>query len=454
VYLAPDLFTLADEHDDSRVVFAPLLGVVARVNLQMADLLEQLRSKPDGQLPSSGSGISELIELGLLSPRHFGNLIPRRASEFSPTSVSLFLTGACNLACVYCHSAANSRPATMTLPMAKSAIELVAENAARLGQSQFGVTLHGGGEPTLCWQLFRRAVKYARELAARYKIAARVSVGTNGVLTSDSARWLAKNVDEATLSIDGLRQDHDQYRFRIGGQSSYDRVLETARDFEAANLTYGVRLTVARSWVQRLPLAVEELCTALPTPVFQAEPLFAAGRAKGLSNLTPDPEDFIKAFRQAARVAWRYGRRLKYSGARLGTVTDCFCNAVGHSFAVTPTGEVTCCFEVTGERANGQAYIWGRFDANAERYVFDEHRRLAQIKWSVHEQHECANCFCKWTCAGDCPAKRDVQGAPLDPQTRPRCIIARALTHDQLIAALRRGKEISFMRTPPEGTCT
>jgi uncharacterized protein len=338
--------------------------------------------------------------------------------------------------------------------MAKSALELVVNNATQLGQSYFGVTLHGGGEPTVCWQLLRRSVKYARELAVQRGIVARVSIGTNGVTSCEHASWLAKNMDDATLSIDGLRQDHDQYRFRVNGEPSHDQVLATARLFDAEGLRYGVRMTVARSWVQRLPAAVEELCTMLSATTFHAEPVFAAGRAERQADLSPSPNDFIEAYRQASLVASNHRRKLKYSGARLGLVTDCFCNAVGHSFAVTPAGEVSCCYEVTGERADAQDYIWGYFDAAAGGYVFDEHRRLAQTKWSVHQQQGCVECFCKWTCAGDCPAKRNVHGDLLDRQRSPRCTITRALTYDQLISALRRGKDVSPERTLPEGTCT
>jgi uncharacterized protein len=451
MYLVPDLFTLSDVQPDSRIVYAPLLGLVIRVNRQMASLIEGLSRLPAGELPDAGEGIESLVDLGILSTRSFEHLLPRRPSQYVPTSVSLFLTSACNLACTYCHSSANARPSTMPWPMVRSALDLVANNALRLGQNRFGITLHGGGEPTVCFGLLQRSVQYARELASRLGLSANVSVGTNGFTSPERATWLAENIDEATLSIDGLRQDHDGYRRSVNGESSYDRILATARIFDAHSLNYGVRMTVAQSWVQRLPEAVDSLFTALRVRTIQAEPVFAAGRARGMFHLCPSPHGFVQAFRRAKAHASKHGRTLTFSAARLGWVTDCFCNAVGHSFAVTPTGAVTCCYEVTDGDSGGE-FLWGHFDSTTEQYVFDETRRLAQTRWAVPFQPGCSNCFCKWTCAGDCPAKRNAS-APR-PDEGMRCVITKALTHDQIINAVHQGHAIRQPHCTIEGTCT
>jgi len=444
MHLARDLFVVPDDLPDRYVLYAPLLGIAARVNRPLADRVAAFRELPAGEVPADAPGVSELARLGLVAERPFPRLEPdSRRRPFAPTSVTLFLTGACNLACRYCHADSNARPAQLDGVIARAAFDLVLAHATERGRTTVGLCLHGGGEPTVAWESLQGIVEYARRAAAARGVRARISVGTNGVLPEARARWLAGHADSATLSLDGCREAHDAARPTVAGGPTYDDVLRTARCFDDAGLDYGIRMTVTASWVDRLPEAVGELCGRVGGRSLKAEPVFPAGRAERGAVGTPTAEAFIAAFREARAVAVERGRRLSYSGARLGLTTDRFCHAPGTSFAVTPEGRVTSCYEATDPGdPRLDPFFWGRYESASGRFVLDEARRAEQTRWTVHHQPGCADCFCKWTCAGDCPAKRVHSGEPRDPARSARCAVNRALTRDQLLRALQQGRTL------------
>jgi uncharacterized protein len=414
----------------------------------MAGLLTELKSNPPDQVNSGLPGISILFQLGLLSDSAFPDLRPiRRSQHFTPTHVALFPTNACNLNCSYCHASANEGP-RLTLPwtIAQNAMDLVIRNTLRLHQSTVGLTLHGGGEPSIEWNLVQSVIRYFRKQAERSKLQSVVSLATNGVMSPDRARWIAESCDSLTLSLDGLPEDHNRFRMTASGQPTYDNVIKTAKVFDSVGASYGVRMTVAHSWVERLPDAVGCTLRDLKVREIQVEPLSAKGRAGRFMLLPPEASRFVEAFRRADEVARQFQRSLKYSGARLGIVTDRFCEGVGHSFAVTPAGDVSCCYEITDrQHPSHRRYLWGRFNDETTSFDFDEETRVAQLDWAVDHQSRCADCFCKWTCAGDCPMKREPFDEHSAPYSSSRCVITRALTHDQLLRAVQDGKALGLV---------
>lgn len=446
LHMAPDVFLIPDTDRGTSIVYAPLLGVLARVNASMARLVLSLRNGSGLPDDFDESKRRELRALGLVSEIPYPPLAPdSRSRRFEPTTVSLFLTGACNLACRYCHASANEHPIDLDMAAAKAAVNLICDNATRLKRRLVRVVLHGGGEPTLVWRSFQEIVLHARQVAAERGLQARISVGTNGVMPEGHAEWIARNLDGATLSLDGAREIHDRLRPTTKGGPSFDQVIATARIFDKAAFDYGVRVTVTSDWVEELPAAIDSTCCSVGARTIQVEPVFFAGRAARADIAAPPAESFIAAFRQAKAIALSHGRRLTYSGARLGRLTDRFCEAAGGSFAVTAGGQVSCCYEVTDhDDPRSDAFFWGSYAVANNCFRLDDAQRAQQTRWTVHDLSECSDCICKWTCAGDCPAKRLASSRRNVDSRRTRCEINRALTRDLMLAALDEGTAIQL----------
>ena len=295
------------------------------------------------------------------------------------------------------------------------------------------MSFHGGGEVTNATALMKKCVSYIRKQARSYGITARIDAGLNGVMDEPMVDWVARNLDGATLSLDGLPEVQNFQRPLSNGRGSYDVVSAALRRMDTRNFKYGIRVTVTHESLEKLVESVEFISTNFGAKSIQIEPVFMAGRA--LSNeLAPvDPQKFVQKYKEALPLARTYGKELKYSGARFYTITNTFCKAAGNSFAVTPDGMLTSCYEVANvDDPRGSLFFFGRLDQESGQFVFDKEKIQRLRSLTVENKPYCKSCFCKWHCAGDCPAKQALLGDAWDPSTSPRCHINRELTKEQI----------------------
>lgn len=164
------------------------------------------------------------------------------------------------------------------------------------------------------------------------------------------------------------------------------------------------------------------------------EPTFSCGRCATAGIDSPSTEDFIEGFRSACAAAEGHSIELLYSGARLYTVTDKFCQAAGESFCLTPTGDITSCYEViTSEDPRSQAFFYGKYEDDKGEFVIFQEKLHQLEERTVAKIEYCKNCFCKYHCAGDC-LTRSTDGINLSIiADGSRCTINQALTLDQIV---------------------
>jgi uncharacterized protein len=428
---------------DGFIVYAPLKGVILAVNRAAAVILGELNQGTfAGPTEDNLALLSTLTDLGLIGdPVEEVHEDGADDGRFRPTDATLFLTGACNLRCVYCYASGGDRPRVMDWEVARAATELVADNAAFLGADSFGVSFHGGGEPTLAWDLLGRVVEHARGIGEDRGLRSRCALATNGVVAEDRARWLIANIDDLNVSIDGLRSTQDGLRPMRDGGGSFDAVMRTLRLLSQANKAFGLRMTVTRENVREIPDAIRFFCEEASPGTIHVEPVFNCGRSVTGAVLGPDVDAFLAAFRAARETAEKHGVRLYYSGARFPEVSVIFCQAAGKSFTVTTEGDVTACYEVS-DRADSRSatFFFGQYDRATGTFTFDVEKLPRLRSLTVDHIPFCRHCFCRYHCAGDCPAKRLAVFEDGQPDAvSGRCRITQELTRDQLVAALEKG---------------
>lgn len=437
--------------DGRWLVYAPLRRSAFVGNEAMVRFLEGLRrghldrgADPDGSLLELLRRL-EMIDADPVEPPAGGPVgLPR------PTSVTLFLTTACNLRCTYCYAAAGDTPVrAMPLPVATRGIDFVSGNARAAGVRSVGVIYHGGGEPTAHWEVLTRSFAYAKDRAAEDGLTLRAITATNGVLTDARAAWIAEHLDEAVVSFDGPPEVHDVHRSTARGAGSGERVLRTLRTFDGAGLRYGVRMTVTADHVQRLPDSVRFLCHSARPARIQAEPAFPLGR--GSQAPSPATEAFLDAFRRARSVAREHGVDLQFSAARAGLLTNHFCGVSRDTFALSPDGGISSCYEVfSPDSALADIFFYGRAAEGGSGYEFDA-ERLARLRAQSAEHRKwCEGCLARWSCAGDCYHKAVAEAG--DPEFRggDRCHLTRELTVDQVLDRISRSGGL-FWHEPPRG---
>jgi uncharacterized protein len=429
-------------HGDRFMIYMPLAGVVMLGNAALVNSLYGAGNGDAAAAARLGLGGSFFDELARKGDSVLARMRDRTIPPFAPASVSLFLTGRCTFRCAYCYANGGDNPVDMDGEVARGVLREVADNASRAGARFVTVHFHGGGDVSAAWDSLVAAREYLSSLCSERGIAARTSVGSNGFLDKGQRAWVAGNIDGATISVDGLPAIQDLHRPLAGGGGSSVPVDETLRDFDRAGYPYSIRMTVSSRSVGTLAESVEYLCSSYGARLIKAEPLFPRGRASDPSIAFPDAEAFVSSFRKARAVARSRGRELVFSGVRTGSLSPVFCQAAGMSCAVTPEGNVTSCYEVLfADDPLAERFFYGRYDKAEGRMVIDEERRRKLFELTVFGRDSCDRCFCKFGCAGDCPAKalhREDVGASRVPD---RCRIIRELTKDELVERLDGGSE-------------
>ncbi|UNZ18464.1 radical SAM protein [Streptomyces sp. 891-h] len=426
----PDVFAIPLE-DEAYLVYAPLHGVAFAATKGLVAALPGVLAGAGGSEGGEDSVAAFAREAGLL--RTPPSPVTRRKGDPAPTEVTLFLTTACNLRCTYCYASAGDAPATyMSMEVAKQGIDFVIDNAKRLRAPYVGVNYHGGGEPSVHWNLMTESLAYAHERADGLDVIA-ASAG-NGVFTDRQIDWMIANLNGGmSLSFDGLPEAHDKHRPTVRGTGSSDRVMHTMRRFTDADYPYAVRLTVTAEQIPLLPDSIEFILSRFTPQRVQVEPAYQLGRHEGKPDA--ETEDFIAAYREAQARAARFGHELVYSAARVGTLTNHFCGITQDNFCLTPSGNVSACFEAFSEDNEfADVFFYGSSGPNGYTFDMDALGRLREL--GVEQRAFCDGCFAKWNCAGDCYHKSLSANGRGEFVGSQRCHITRELVKDQLLTRI------------------
>jgi len=410
------------------IFYAPLQGLLLEVNDAYKQCFHKALNGDVAAAKSIGLSSTLLEDIQKVPASTDRILKPVWPVEFRPTNMTIFLTHQCTLRCSYCYCY-GGEGVTMSWDMARNALDYTMANAKKLGQI-FKLSFHGG-DPGACWPLFQKCVRYIEKECADMKLKFQLSVGTNAFYNEQQANFISKHIHSATVSLDGIPDIHNRYRCGPNGEPSLSRILPTLQIFEKNKMQFSVRMTVTRGSVDKLSESVEYICQKTKAGNIRAEPMYTRGRASSANLSAPDAAVFVKRFREAKKIAKKYGRELTYSGARIGGVYGTFCSYPNPTFGVTPEGGLTCCYEVLHPQDSlGEVFYYGSISENGVLNINQE--RINAIRnMAVQRREKCGDCFCLFQCAGDCIAKVNDAGG-LNTHVAERCFITRELTKDML----------------------
>ncbi len=423
-----DLYLLRDA--EGPILYAPLAGTVARVNEAAVGAVGRYLNGEDPteeELPA----IRALQERGLFDD---ADPPPVYEGPFRPTDVTLFPSDGCNLACRYCYAAAGKIHHTLPIEVGRAAIELVCRNAVDQEMECFVVGFHGNGEPFTAYPVVKALCEYARDLGERMGVACRLSMATNGVLSDEQLDFVLAYFDGVNISFDGLPDLQDRQRPFPDGRGSFDAVDRTLLRLNESGMDFGIRATLTASSVDRLPEIAAFVAARYPNcSQLHMEPAWECGRCLTSGEKSAPVQVFIDRFLEAEHALPAGGLELVYSAMRYGTLMNSFCAVSEGGFTVTSEGLATACYEVaTLADGRSELYVYGGYDPDSGAFVFDEPKLERLARRNVRNMPGCANCFCRWHCAGDCPAKVLGVAEPERHEGSDRCAITRALTLDRI----------------------
>jgi uncharacterized protein len=337
-----------------------------------------------------------LIDSDLL---HAADVGLGRSSLAEPDTLSawLHLTNRCTLACEYCYVTQDGQ--SMPPATAERGVEAVFRSAQAhsFGQVQLK---YAGGEPTLNFVALVAAQRRAEALSAATGIALETVLLTNGQdVAEPQLDFLLGHGIGATLSLDGLGQDHEAGRPRRDGDGSFRRVQASLDTLLARGVRPQVMTTLTAYNLAGLPALVEYLLERQVAFAFNFwRPV---GLTDSLGGLATEADELIASLRRAYRVIGR--RPPAYSllagladRADLSAPHGQACGAGQSYLTVDPVGAVAVC---QMEMARPVSHIGASDPLAAVLQKADGSLRQGQ-------RQDCRECFWRWHCAGGCPRRQ------------------------------------------------
>jgi uncharacterized protein len=441
------VYTIA--HLDGARVYLPLRPLAFFADRETADFVSRLSTdKASRRAPAPP--LLERVGFFAPDPAPPPDISP--SSRFEPTTCVLLLTTACNLRCVYCYASPQAQGEQLDVELGKRAIDIVCDNARKLAQSSFTVGFHGGGEPTMALPALRALVAHAKTKP----LPCSITLASNGFWNQQQRRdFLDLGFSSVSLSLDGIAQVQDQQRPSLAGQGTFDTVMETIHELERRGISYGIRASVTDQSVHQLVASIDYLCRNTQCSTMQVEPAFAHGRAVQSGTHLGEHGLFVGAFLDAYDIACYYGRHLYYSGARPWAITSRFCMAVDQALIVSANGELSACYEVFGRgHALANEFFFGRIEADNPLAV-DYPIRQRLLNRLAERRSRCRDCFCYYTCAGDCIAKVFAPGDQGHLEFGRRCEVNRAISKELLIRHVEQSGGVwRGVHKKTEGDCS
>ena len=400
----PEAFVLP--YQERYILSFPLSGHLFLVNAALVNALRQ----PVPEISERVFSVDLDLPIKTEGCGHAASLTPEELGDFAPTSVVIFVTNGCNLNCKYCFATPQyRRPQFIDPRFARAGMELAARNAARKG-APFGIHF-SGGEPLLNPSFTARLTEYAYQTAARHHVPLHLGLTTNGNIDAQTARFTQRRFDYVSFSVDGPPDVQDSMRPTAhgdGGFARLDRALGVL--MSEAKPRVEIRSTFTAAIVDKMADNVEYFYRRWGVSRFCFVPLRETTRSRKSGLGAPSSEALFQAFIEADARADALGVTLYYSAHRHGPVAGSphFCAISRDYFGLTQDGFVTACSQFPRQHPSRNPlkfYLYGKFDEETGRIVIDEDKRRMLHQLHLANKQYCLDCFARWSCKGDCPAR-------------------------------------------------
>lgn len=407
--------------DGFGVVHAPLLGKFFSVP---AEAMGIVWNYLDSGKPETHYFHQHLVSEGFFEEA----TMPRIAKDgpFNSREVTISLTSACNLRCIYCYACAGINFCNLPWELVEKSIQQLYVYANERNDTDVELSFHGTGETLVRWQVMVKAVNYAMELLPEgWTIS--FSLVTNGTLIDDEkAKFLKEHNFSVVLSMDGIEEIQNVLRPKADGTGSFNDVLAGMKALVENEVSFAVRTTVT-GLNQDTMLEFLELCASHGCKEISAAPFSATGRGKdGVDDV--DPEIFVKNYLLAKKRATELGMTFITPSDCLNNISLRYCNADGESMAVMPEGIISCCTRVTKKSDPlVDVFVIGQVTKDGVEINQTQVEKLKEL--NLLNYPECQDCFVKYTCSGGCHHTRLLNGGH---QPASYCKIMRAVVWDTL----------------------
>lgn len=320
--------------------------------------------------------------------------------------ISFFITTYCNLACTYCVNDTKnvSKQKSIDLDFAKAGLEdFFFKRPDLFGFNNNSIRFYAIGEPTTRIDLIKQITDNARELKGDKLF---VELQTNGVFPEETADWIADNVDEVWISLDGPPEMQNKNRPTKDQKPTAETAEKNIRYLLEKKVFVGVRPTITPESVERQKEIVDYM-GALGVKWIYAEPQFESIKQNGSNcktsitsiNLQKYVENFVEAYKHAEKAGIHYGN---FFTMNFDEPCKYACRACLPMPQLTVDGYVSGCDLVYSGNTQLSDFIFGKFDKKKKEIVYFPEKIQSIRQRQPNNIEECSSCEVKENCGGGC----------------------------------------------------
>ncbi|WP_414617748.1 radical SAM protein [Dyadobacter sp. 32] len=198
------------------------------------------------------------VKSGILLERE--DLTCVRKPEF-PTALDFWIhtTNACNLGCSYCYISTLHTSGGMSDEVKSRFLEKLVETVEKRNITKIRLRL-AGGEPLTQFKSWQHFIPNARQLLGNCSCNLEISFLTNLTLLTDEIIDFAKKEHISfSVSIDGLKEDHNRARPYLSGRGSFATIARNIRKLLENGLQVSINTVVTNNNLYGLPALTDYL---------------------------------------------------------------------------------------------------------------------------------------------------------------------------------------------------
>lgn len=301
----------------------------------------------------------------------------------------------CNFHCSYCYSAGGRSGKEISVEILKHAIAYFFD-PSRATSERLTISVLGGGEPLLSWNVLRSALEYAFSFGNQRGRKIPVSLVTNGSIISDEIINYCKEREiSISVSFDILEDIQNQQR------GHYDLVRDNINRYANSGLEVALNTVITNANVHRMEEMISHMVKALPkVKKVSFKSLISDSYFSDVESRKRYYRQFVDNFFEAQDVAKQHGIYLTspYQNAVI-CLADRYCPG---KFVVTAEGTISICHCVSSSQDTlYDKFIFGTI--NSDGTVAINREKLKEIlAYNQHKYERCKDCPAKWHCAGGC----------------------------------------------------
>lgn len=393
---------LKNEHEsNTHLLLNTLTGETFKIDSGRKEIIEtksiESLSKHDIEMYKN-TGV--LIEDGFDEHRYYSYIYNRDKFNSKVLSLTILLTNACNLRCVYCFQGAGEKDSSSLNNTTRENIFKFIKNQVEQRDTNIVSIVLFGGEPLLN---FKSNIEWLDNIKKYCEDNGKVlvtSMVTNGTLVTDEVLdQLSKyNCGYIQITLDGVKEIHDERRIGKNGKGSFDEVIKGIKtiqkreDFKNPTIRVNIDKTNISKTEELLKyLAGENLTDCGIDFGIVKGGTEACAAYSGHCFMDDEVGEVLESM-------WYKSLEYGFSMSIQPSSKSIFCGLYGDSsFTIAPNGDVYKCWEHVGE----EKHLMGKIDENGN----ISNVTFAYYDWMSRnplETKDCRECSYLPACGGGC----------------------------------------------------